>query len=106
RKMGFPVPLGGWLRGPWRSVVDEFVLGTRALARGHFHEEELRRLAGEHSSGVTDHGERLWLLINLEMWQRIFLEGESPEDIYPKDSLQVSRSVRGEQRTAAASAAG
>src|SRR5207253_10008750 len=30
RKMGFPVPVGHWLRGPYRRLVDEFILGERA----------------------------------------------------------------------------
>jgi len=106
KKMGFPVPLGGWLRGEYWSVVEEFVLGERALARGHFHDEEVCRLAGEHRLGVADHAERLWLLINLEMWQRIFLEGESPEDMYTTDSLQIRSSSQDNHRTAAASMAG
>lgn len=106
KKMGFPVPLGTWLRGPWECVVDEFVLGARSVARGHFHEEELQRLAGEHRLGVADHGERLWLLINLEMWQRIFLEGEDPQDIYSTDRLQASTIRKGTHGTAAASMAG
>jgi asparagine synthase (glutamine-hydrolysing) len=75
-KMGFPVPVGRWLRGPFQSVVEEFILGPRACARGYFRPEMLRRLAEEHRSGIREHGDRLWLLINLEMWQRIFLEGE------------------------------
>ena len=34
RKMGFPVPVGAWLRGPWRHLLDEFVTGpARARPR-------------------------------------------------------------------------
>jgi asparagine synthase (glutamine-hydrolysing) len=75
-KMGFPVPVGRWLRGPFWSVVEEFVLSPRACERGFFQPAMLRRLAEEHRSGTREHGDRLWLLVNLEMWQRIFLEGE------------------------------
>ncbi|MGH7768975.1 MAG: asparagine synthase-related protein, partial [Candidatus Binatia bacterium] len=75
-KMGFPVPIGRWLRGPFWSIVEDFVLGPRARERGFFKPAVLRRLAEEHRSGVREHGDRLWLLVNLEMWQRIFLEGE------------------------------
>jgi asparagine synthase (glutamine-hydrolysing) len=73
-KMGFPVPIGAWLRGPFWPAVEELVLGPRALARGLFDPKALRRLAEEHRSGAVDHGERLWLLANLEIWQRVFLE--------------------------------
>src|SRR6185436_7345278 len=73
-KMGFPVPMGRWLRGPFWPVVQEFVLSPRATGRGLFQADELARLAAEHRSGAVDHGERLWLLVNLEIWHRVFLE--------------------------------
>jgi asparagine synthase (glutamine-hydrolysing) len=76
RKMGFPVPVGRWFRGPFWPVVREFVLGPRALRRGLFEPSSLTRLAEEHRAGVGEHGDRLWLLVNLEIWQRIFLDGE------------------------------
>ena len=81
RKMGFPVPVGAWLRGPWRHVLDEFVLGHRALARGFFDEAALRTLVASHTSGEANHSERLWSLINLEMWQRLQFDGEPIEDL-------------------------
>jgi asparagine synthase (glutamine-hydrolysing) len=76
RKMGFPVPVGRWLRGPFRLLVDDLVLGPRALERGLFDPGALRRLAHAHRTGAAEHGDRLWLLINLEIWQRMFLDGE------------------------------
>lgn len=75
-KMGFPVPVGRWLRGPFWPLVEELVLGPAARARGLFEPAELSRLAHAHRAGVEEHGDRLWLLINLEVWQRIFLDGE------------------------------
>ncbi len=74
--MGFPVPLGRWLRFDRRRAIDEYVLAPRALARQLFDAPGLRRIAEEHRRGLADHGERLWLLINLELWQRIYVEGE------------------------------
>jgi asparagine synthase (glutamine-hydrolysing) len=74
RKMGFPVPVGRWLRGTFWPVVEEFVLGPRALQRGLFEPAALRRLGEEHRSGAREHGDRLWLLMTLEIWQRIFLD--------------------------------
>jgi asparagine synthase (glutamine-hydrolysing) len=81
RKMGFPVPVGRWLAGAFRPIVDEFVLGERALARRYFERAAIRRLVDEHRAGWTSHGDRLWLLVNLEIWQRIFCEGERPADV-------------------------
>ena len=81
RKMGFPVPVGRWLGNAFRPIVDEFVLGGRAQARKLFEPAALRRLVDEHRAGWAPHGDRLWLLVNLEIWHRIFCEGERPADI-------------------------
>src|ERR1043166_7195924 len=70
-KMGFPVPVGKWLRGEFRTVVDEYVLSDRAMTRGIFDRSFVRGLVEEHNSGVN-HDERLWSLINFEIWQRTF----------------------------------
>ncbi|HEV2763896.1 MAG TPA: asparagine synthase-related protein, partial [Pyrinomonadaceae bacterium] len=75
-KMGFPVPVGAWFRGPFRHVLDEYVLSERAAARGLFDPAATRRLVAEHQTAAADHTERLWALVNFEMWQRQFLDGE------------------------------
>lgn len=59
-----------------RDVVEELVLGPRALARELFVPSEVPRIAEDHRTGVGRHADRLWLLVNLEIWQRIFLDGE------------------------------
>lgn len=76
RKMGFPVPVGPWLRGRFWPVVENLVLGPRARERGLFDSAALNRIAAEHRAGAADHGDRLWLLLNLEIWQRVFVDGE------------------------------
>ncbi|HEY3857984.1 MAG TPA: asparagine synthase C-terminal domain-containing protein, partial [Gammaproteobacteria bacterium] len=80
-KMGFPVPFGRWLRGRYAPLLDDLVLGQRAQARGLFDPVYVQHLVKEHRSGEWDHGERLWSLVNVELWQRIFLEGEAPEAV-------------------------
>jgi asparagine synthase (glutamine-hydrolysing) len=77
RKMGFPVPVGSWLRGPWRPLLSEYVTGSRARERGLFDADTVARLVSEHMRGVN-HSERLWTLLTFEIWARIFLDGESP----------------------------
>jgi asparagine synthase (glutamine-hydrolysing) len=74
-KMGFPVPIGRWFRGPFKSVIDEYVLSDRALARDIFEPDFVRQLVSLHQSG-EDHSERLWALLNFEIWLRQFFDGE------------------------------
>lgn len=75
-KMGFPVPVGSWFRGRFRWVIDEYVLGPRAIGRKLFNEEYVRRLVDGHQSGGENHSERLWALVNFEIWLRRFIDGE------------------------------
>jgi asparagine synthase (glutamine-hydrolysing) len=75
-KMGFPVPVGSWFRREFRHIVDEYVLSERAVSRGIFNRDFVREIVKRHNSG-ENHDQRLWFLVNFEMWQRRFLDGES-----------------------------
>ncbi len=75
RKMGFPTPIGNWLRTSFAHVADDLLLSDRFRDRGYFAPAAVERLVREHRAGAN-HGDRLWLLITLELWQRIFVDGE------------------------------
>ena len=77
-KMGFPVPVDRWFQGPSWPLIERLVLSSRARERGLFDPDAVRQLANEHRAGAARHGERLWLLMNLELWHRIFIDGEDP----------------------------
>lgn len=74
-KMGFPVPLGRWLRNEYRHIVNEYVLSNRTSARGIFNPDQVETLVASHNSG-EDHTTRLFRLINIEIWHRRFIDGE------------------------------
>lgn len=74
-KMGFPVPFGNWMRNEFRHIIDEYVLSERAMSRGVFDTEFLKTIVSKHLSG-ENHDERLWFLLNFEMWQRRFFDGD------------------------------
>ena len=80
-RWGFRCRSGHGCAGEFSSVVDDLVLGPRARARGLFDEAALRRLVAEHRAGAAEHGDRLWLLMNLEIWQRVFLDGDEPAPV-------------------------
>jgi asparagine synthase (glutamine-hydrolysing) len=87
-KMGFPVPFGSWMRGTFRWALDEYVLSPRALDRKFFKPEVVRRIVNEHCSGVRSHGDRLWLLVNLELWHRMAIDGEEPQPL--EESIEAA----------------
>ena len=80
-KMGFPVPIGAWLRGPYRKIVDELVLSPRALERGLLDPAAIRGIVARHQAG-EDHSERLWSLVNLEIWHRVVVDGEPADQLH------------------------
>ncbi len=96
RKMGFPVPIGRWFAREYRHLLDELVLSPRAAERGLFDTTYVQGLVTRHERGEGNHAERLWALVNLELWQRLFVDGESPGDV-------SATAVRRLQRNAVAS---
>ena len=72
-KHGFGVPLGAWLRRDI-GIVRETLLSTEARARGLFAESAVARLIDAHVAGKRDHAQRLWALLTLEWWHRLFID--------------------------------
>jgi asparagine synthase (glutamine-hydrolysing) len=76
RKMGFPTPWSAWLAGPKAAWVEQLLTEPRTLARGLFKPKAVRQILHEHNSGQHDHADRLWKLLNLELWHRIFIDAD------------------------------
>jgi asparagine synthase (glutamine-hydrolysing) len=81
QKMGFPTPWAYWLAGPQLDGLERMLLEPRALARGFFNPDALKRLFAEHRRGYRDHGSQIWRLLNLETWLRVCIDGDSPENL-------------------------
>ena len=92
KKMGFGVPIDHWLRGELREMAYDVLLDRRALARGYFREGALRRLLDEHSSGQAFHHHRLWSLLMLELWHRMFIDQPCPLEVPASAGLGVAGS--------------
>ncbi len=93
-KMGFPVPVGAWFRGPYRSIIDDYVLSDRALGRGIFAPDFVKNLVARHQTGGEDHAERLWALVNFEIWQRQFFDGEQPDLRTTEPQVELAHTTR------------
>jgi asparagine synthase (glutamine-hydrolysing) len=81
KKMGFPTPWAYWLAGPQLDDLERMLLEPRSTERGLFRPDVVRRLFAEHRTRKRDHGNRIWRLLNFEVWQRVFLDREPAEDI-------------------------
>ena len=76
-KLGFPTPWSGWLVGPRLDTIERMLLEPRSLERGFFAREAVERLFREHRAKYRDHYDRIWRLLNFELWQRVCIEGDS-----------------------------
>jgi asparagine synthase (glutamine-hydrolysing) len=77
RKMGFPTPWSGWLQGEQLQELENLLLEPRSLDRNLFDRDALRRLFAEQRAHSSDHCNRIWRLLNLELWFRIFVDRDS-----------------------------
>jgi asparagine synthase (glutamine-hydrolysing) len=68
-KMGFGVPLGSWFRGELRQLVSDF-LQPGARLYDYLDASYVRSLLDAHFAHRADHGQRLWLLLTIEIWLR------------------------------------
>jgi asparagine synthase (glutamine-hydrolysing) len=91
RKMGFPTPWAYWLAGRQLDQLEKLLLEPRSVERGWFHVDALKQLFKEHRGGERDHGNRIWRLLNLELWQRVCLEGDPVENQSPVQTVVASR---------------
>jgi asparagine synthase (glutamine-hydrolysing) len=76
-KHGFAVPTDPWFRGELKNYTYEVLLDARTRRRGYFDSSIVERLWREHQSGQQVRDTALWLLLNLELWQRLYLDGEA-----------------------------
>ena len=80
-KQGFSFPVGSWLRNDLKEFVSHLIKNSRFIEMGIFSGEEVARLWQEHLSGKVDHNYRLWILLNLELWYRLYFEAETPQSL-------------------------
>lgn len=85
RKQGFAVPVGAWMRGLLGAPVAGLLLSSEALGRGLFRPQAVRQMVEDHRAGRADHGSRLWLLLQLELWMRMFVD----RTLSPTDELRM-----------------
>jgi asparagine synthase (glutamine-hydrolysing) len=76
RKQGFSVPIRPWFRGELKEFTFEVLLDASTRRRGYFNMDVVERLWREHTSGQHEWDTQLTLLMNFELWHRIYLDGE------------------------------
>jgi asparagine synthase (glutamine-hydrolysing) len=92
-KMGFPVPFAAWTRGSWNAVARDVLLDRRSRERGIIDPAAVDQLLRDHQAGRTDGADRIWTLLNLELWHRTFIDREGIQTLPHAHSLAEIGSV-------------
>jgi len=72
-KRGFAVPLGEWMRGPMREMVEDTLLSRNLYPEGVFVNKEVDKYWREHLTGEKDHKWGLWTILALQWWAQLHL---------------------------------
>ncbi|MEN3013170.1 MAG: asparagine synthase (glutamine-hydrolyzing) [Endomicrobiia bacterium] len=75
-KKGFGLPVSEWLKSSLKDYVKEILLSEKFRNRKLFNFRNIKFLIEQHFQNIQDHGNRIFALIVLEIWFRIFVEKE------------------------------
>jgi asparagine synthase (glutamine-hydrolysing) len=77
KKMGFPTPLHEWLRDSRAAPLVTRLKAPNGLLREYLDMGAVDRLLDRHARGLEDATDRIWRLLNLQLWGDIFLSGQA-----------------------------
>ncbi len=95
-KQGFGFPLGRWMRTDLQPFIRNLFAESRFVDNGIFEPQTVQRIIDEHMAGSVNHDYRLWILINLEFWHRLYFENESVDSL-----LELTDRLSGASRESA-----
>lgn len=73
-KHGFAVPTELWIQGQLRDFVFEILFDAQTRERGYFNMNFIEHMWHEHLAGRHMWDKHLWLLLNFELWHRMYLD--------------------------------
>ena len=73
-KHGFSVPTDPWFRGELKDFAFDVLMDKRTTQRGWVRPGAVEQIWADHQAGREVRDQHLWLLLNLELWARRFLD--------------------------------
>ncbi len=81
KKQGFGFPLAYWMQNELSGLLRGVAENSAFVEAGLFERTYVRSMIEDHIAGRRDHNYRIWILLNLEIWHRLFIEGTPREDV-------------------------
>jgi asparagine synthase (glutamine-hydrolysing) len=67
-KMGFGIPLGGWLRGPLRGWAEDLLMEKKLSDHGLFSVKNVQNLWNDHLNRKSGLQNKLWSILMFQSW--------------------------------------
>lgn len=80
-KQGFMFPIAYWFQGELFPFISRLLLDSHFVREGYFRRQTVQTMLDEHRRKQVDHHVRLWMLLNLEVWQQLVIEQRSIEAV-------------------------
>ncbi|MBE0568278.1 MAG: hypothetical protein IH577_01195, partial [Deltaproteobacteria bacterium] len=77
----FNSPLTYLLADEFRLLNKTFLKDSRLVSKGCLDPTTVSTMLKEHLEKKSDHGQRLWLLCNAEIWYRMYIEGLEKDEL-------------------------
>jgi asparagine synthase (glutamine-hydrolysing) len=74
RKRGFVLPLGEWLRGRLKPVVEHLLSRERLKRQGIFRPEFFQDIVQPHLEGRAEKTYRIWPVLMFQLWHLLYVE--------------------------------
>jgi asparagine synthase (glutamine-hydrolysing) len=94
KKQGFNSPLTYLLADEFKLLYKIFLNDSSLVRHGYLNKAAIDTLLNEHLDKELDHGNRLWLLCNAEVWYRMHIENESIDSIKELINSQLPPAFR------------
>ena len=79
-KQGFASALPYLVKNEYEKIFEHVLKNSQLIQTGVLSAAPIQKMVQAHVAGHSDHGNRLWLLVNLEAWHRIHIEQQSVQD--------------------------
>ena len=89
KKQGFSSPLTYLLADEFRLLYEVFLNDSSIVRDGYLNQSAINTLLSEHLNKKIDHGNRLWLLCNTEVWYRMYIENKGKDAITERLNSQA-----------------
>jgi asparagine synthase (glutamine-hydrolysing) len=79
RKFGFTPPISSWIASELRPYAEDLLTSSRFQERGYFNHQTVIDLLEASRKGRSLRGRQVYTLMVLELWHRLFIDGDYEE---------------------------